>query len=526
MKNGCIKLNAINAIKVDNTLQFFQCVLFEGKKIEIGDEAFKNLELSFDFLKDFYKDKIIYGINTGFGPMSQYRISDADLKQLQYNLIRSHCSGAGNHIHPMYVKAGMMCRLVNILQAKSGIHPECAVLLKDFINNDIIPVIFEHGGVGASGDLVQLAHLALALIGEGDVYFQGSIVPASVAMRKCKLKPIGIHIREGLSLINGTSIMTGIAIVNLIYAKRLFNWSVMAGSIINEIVDSFDDGFSKELNAVKLHEGQQQVAKMMRSILAGSKLIKKRQNTLYNRKVTEKIIKEKVQEYYSLRCMPQVLGPVYDTIGFASKIVCSEANSVNDNPIVDMETKNVYHGGNFHGDYISLEMDKLKIAITKMTMLLERQLNFLLNPKLNEKFSPFVNLGVIGLNLGMQGLQFTAVSTTAECQTLSFPNSLHSIPNNNDNQDVVSMGTNSALMTKKVIDNAYEVLSIYLIALLQAVEFMNEKEKMSDTTYNVFNSLRQIVPVFRDDTPKYPEIAKMKQHLMLNDVKIKINGSV
>lgn len=502
----------------DFSLDFFYDILFGGKKISLTKESIEKVQECFNFLEHFSEGKVIYGITTGFGPMAQHRISDADRIQLQYNLIRSHCSGIGNHIPPLYVKAGMICRLLNILKAKSGIHSECVLLLRDFINNDIIPVIYEHGGVGASGDLVQLSHLALALIGEGEVYYKGEVVSSETAMKACSLKPISIYVREGLSLINGTSIMTGISIVNLIYAKNLFNWTLMASAIINELVDSYDDGFSKELNSVKAHEGQNEVADKMRSILRGSSLIKKRHDCLYTRKVTEKVIKEKVQEYYSLRCVPQILGPVYDTIQNTEHIVINEANSVNDNPIVDMESGNVYHGGNFHGDYISLEMDKLKIVITKMTMLAERQLNFVLNPKLNEKFSPFVNLGVLGLNLGMQGAQFTATSTTAECQTLSFPNYVHSIPNNNDNQDIVSMGTNSALITRKVIENSYEVLSIYYISLLQGIDNISAQDKMASKTRNVYKKLRELVPVFIEDTPKYKEIEAVKKYLMSNKI--------
>ena len=232
----------------------------------------------------------------------------------------------------------------------------------------------------------------------------------------------------------------------------------------------------------------------------------------------KKVIKEKVQEYYSLRCVPQVLGPIYDTIKNTEQIVIEEVNSANDNPIVDVETQNVYHGGNFHGDYISLEMDKLKIVVTKMTMLIERQLNFVLNAQLNEKFAPFVNLGVLGLNLGMQGVQFTATSTTAECQTLSFPNYVHSIPNNNENQDIVSMGTNSALITRKIIENSYEVLSIYYIALIQGIDNISVQKKMASQTKTVYEKLRALVPVFVEDTPKYKDIERIKTYLMSNQI--------
>jgi histidine ammonia-lyase len=510
------------SIITDNVvLSDFADILLNNLSIEIDATQIEKVERSYTFLKDFAQKKLIYGINTGLGPMAQYKISEHDQLSLQYNLIRSHCSGTGNVMSPLLVKSAMICRMINFLKAYSGVHPEVVILLKEYINRGIIPVVFEHGGVGASGDLVQLSHIALALIGEGDVHYKNAIVPAAEALKQEGLKPVVVHLREGLALINGTSVMTGIGIVNIINAKNLLNWSIVASAIINEIVDSYDDSFSDELNSKKRHKGQNQVAKFMLLALKGSKLIKKRKEHLYEKIVTETVIKDKVQEYYSIRCVPQVLGPVFDTIQSVEKVIIDEVNSVNDNPVIDFETKQVYHGGNFHGDYVSLEMDKLKIVVTRLAMLMERQLNYVLNPRLNDKFPPFVNLGKLGLNLGMQGVQFTATSTTAECQTLSFPNYIHSIPNNNDNQDIVSMGTNSALITGRVIANAYEVLSIYFMALIQAVDCNGIRGKMSPFTRNVYNDLRAIVPTFVEDTTKYKEIRAMENYL--RDTKIDLS---
>jgi len=500
------------------TIGDFFKILFEGEKVDIDIEARRKVTEDYEFLKEFAKGKVIYGINTGLGPMAQFRINNDQELELQYNLIRSHAAGCGPPLPEIYAKATMLARLNTLVQAKSGIHIEVVDLLKELINNDITPYIPEHGGVGASGDLVQLAHLALNLIGEGDVCVKGEFRPTEEVFKEFGLTPIKMHIREGLGLINGTSAMTGIGMINAIHARNLLDWSILASSMITEIVESYDDHFSDGLNNAKSHHGQRQVARTMKHILKDSQLIRRRADHLYNHSSAEEVevFKHKVQEYYSLRCVPQVLGPVDDTILYTIHILMSEVNSTSDNPIIDGEHHNVYHGGNFHGDYVALEMDKLKIAITKLSMLAERQLNYLMNPKLNEKLPPFVNLGKLGLNLGMQGVQFTAVSTVAENQTLSFPMYIHSITNNNDNQDIVSMGTNAALIAKKVIDNSYQVLAIEMISILQAVDYLEIKDRLSSYSRSKYEDLRLIVPMFTEDTIKYKDIRNIEQYIMEN----------
>jgi histidine ammonia-lyase len=502
--------------KQNISLDDFKKILRHGEKVKISPMAIGRINKSFDFLKEFSKDKVIYGINTGFGPMAQYRIDNGNQKQLQYNLIRSHAAGAGEDISITDIKSALVVLVNNLSQGYSGIHINVIHLLIEFINRNIIPAVPEHGGVGASGDLVQLAHIALSLIGEGNVYHENEKIITSEALKKNKLKPIEIHVREGLSLMNGTSVMTGIGIVNVLNAKRLINWALVSSAMINEIVQSFDDHFSLELNRVKQHEGQQVVAERLRYLTEGSKLIKKRENGFYSKKIDQGKIRKRVQEYYSLRCVPQIMGPIYEVIENAGKLFIDEANSVQDNPVIDFDTRNVYHGGNFHGDYVSFESDKLKIGISKLSMVAERQLNFLMNNKLNKILPPFINLGKLGFNLGMQGVQFTATSTAAENQTLSFPMYVHSIPNNNDNQDIVSMGTNSALLTKRVINNAFQVLAIELIAIIQAIDYLKADKKLSKNNRKLYHSLRQIVPKFVDDSSKHNEIRKMIDFIQQN----------
>lgn len=493
-----------------------ELIVLKGAEIAVTEAAERRVYESYYFLKEFLKNKLIYGINTGFGPMAQYRIQQEDGLQLQYNLIRSHCSGSGKPIDERNIRATMLARLNTLLQGYSGVHPDTVGLLVQMINKGVYPVIYEHGGLGASGDLVQLAHLALSMIGEGEVMFEGTIRPTAGVFEILGIKPLEIHIREGLGLMNGTSAMTGIGMINVHHMQNLINWSIAASAMIVEIQEAYDDPFSSELNRVKHHRGQNEIAEKMQCFLRQSQLIKRREEHLYDKSVKETVLDEKVQEYYSIRCVPQILGPILDTLNYASEVVYNEVNSVNDNPIIDYANRNVFHGGNFHGDYVALEMDKLKLAATKLSMLAERQLNYLLNDKLNKKLPPFVNLGTLGLNLGAQGMQFTATSTVAENQSLSSSVYIHSIPSNNDNQDIVSMGTNAALMTQKVIFNTFEVMAIHLITIAQAVDSLGQRSKLSPLSRQLYDQIRQHSPVFKEDTVRYKEIQQLTRYLINN----------
>ena len=489
-------------------------ILFKDADLYISEGTLARIEECYNFLQNFAKDKVIYGINTGFGPMAQWKVDNRFLKDLQYNIIRSHSTGAGTPLPDIYVKSAMIARIGTFLQAKSGVHPEIVKLLTEFVNRGIYPFIPEHGSVGASGDLVQLAHIALTLIGEGKVHYKGEWRETKEVMEENGLKPFEIRLREGLSATNGTSVMTGIGIVNQHYAEQLLDLATLASVWMNEIAESFDDMMATELNSCRRHSGQQIIAERMRKLASGSKRLQKREHELYNPdKNQEDYFEHKVQAYYSLRCTPQILGPIQETLAISRQILTEELNSACDNPIVDPDSGNVYHGGNFHGDYISLEQDKVKIAMVRLAMTAERQLNYLFHDRINGILPPFLNMGTLGLNYGMQACQFTATSTTAECQTLAMPNYVHSIPNNNDNQDIVSMGTNTALLCKKVIENTFQVTSILYIALAQAVDCLGIADKLSPATREQYDNIRAIVPMFIEDTPFYEEIEAVEKYL-------------
>ncbi len=499
-------------------LAAFEQIVLQNGDIAISRETLDDVTDCFEFLKKFSDDKLIYGINTGFGPMAQYRINDEDRTALQYNLIRSHSSGMGALLTEQQCRATLLARMNTLLLGYSGVHINLINLMTTLINKGAYPVIYTHGGVGASGDLVQLAHLALGLIGEGNFWFNNEVVSAQQVYKQLNLKPLDIHIREGLGLLNGTSAMTGIGAINILHARKLMTGQILFSLMVNEIMEAYDDHFSEELNSVKRHPGQQMVAMAMRAISKKSGLLRKRHEYLYDKKVTEEVIEDKVQEYYSLRCVPQILGPVYDTIENAARVITDELNSVNDNPIIDRKNRNIFHGGNFHGDYIALEMDKLKIAVTKLSMLAERQLNFLLNHHLNKKLPPFINMGRLGLNFGIQGMQYPAVSNVAENQTLSNPMYIHSISNNNDNQDIVSMGCNAAQMCARVIENSFEVLSVHAIAIIQAITLKGYQDRLSPATKWMYDNLSMLAPAFKEDEPSSERLYKVKQWLMETEV--------
>ena len=486
-------------------------------RVEVTEELLALAERSHTFLKHFAQDKVIYGINTGFGPMAQYRVPEEDLRGLQYNIILSHSTGAGQPLRADHVRGALLARLLTFAQGCSGVHAETLTLLARFLNEDIVPYVPRHGSVGASGDLVQLAHIALTLIGQGQVMVgRGAWEPTEAVLSRVGIEPLRMYLREGLALTNGTSVMVGIGLVNLIEAHRLLAWAVMASSLLNEVAASYDDFASEALNVTKLHAGQQRVAARMREWLRGSEAVRSREAELYCTH-QEAVFDRKVQPYYSLRCVPQVLGPVLDTVEYAERIVLEELHSVCDNPVVDMDGGTVLHGGNFHGDYVSLEMDKLKIAIGKLTMLAERQINYLMHDRINGVLPPFANMGRLGYNYGLQAAQFTATSTTAESQTLAYPMYLHSIPCNNDNQDIVSMGTNGALLCSQVLENGYQVLAVLMMTLVQSVDILSLGSKLSSQTRRQCEALRTLFPPLVEDRPLYEPLEAVRAFLYEND---------
>ncbi len=472
-------------------------------KIQLDSKALRELEKSHTFLTNAVNknDTVIYGVNTGFGPMANYLLAQDQIKLLQKNLVLSHAVGLGQKLPDTFVLAAMIVRLNTLVKGYSGISKSLAYQLTNFINKRIIPMVPEHGAVGTSGDLVQLAHIALGLLGKGQGSTDGKLVSIDSLLKKHKISPYVLKPKEGLSLINGTSMMTGIAAVLSFESMRILSIATRAGALALELVQGFEDSFGARLHELRPHPGQMVIARALRRLLVDSSLIQNRK-ILHKRVNKEKVVKAisgSVQEIYSFRCIAQILGPVYDTLTRTWDTVEIEMNAVTDNPILDRDRGQFLHGGNFHGEYIAAAADELKARIVKLTMLSERRLNFFLNHKVNQIFPPFLNLDTPGLTLGLQGLQFVATSTTAHSQTLAFPMSIHSISTNADNQDVVSMGTDATLLLKNVIDNAYIVLAIELVALAQGVEYLKVKPQLSKASRELVAFVRQFVkPIIGD----------------------------
>jgi histidine ammonia-lyase len=461
----------------DLTIDDIVAIGIGDKAVALDPSALERCRRSRAFLEQqVAARRIIYGVNTSFGPMCNKIIADDDLGTLQVNLIHSHAAGLGDPLKHYIAQAVLAVRLNTLVKGYSGVRVQLLELMRDMINAGIAPYIPECGSVGASGDLVHLAHAALAIIGEGSVFHKGQLTTAREALAAEGLQPIRLSFKEGLALINGTAAMTALAAFALFGARKLLSLSCVTATFALEIFGGIDDAFDEDLHRVKPHPGQQHIAETVRRLYQGSR------NVILRQEIHDRIRNGKaegssfetdinVQDVYSIRCTPQILAPVQETIEQAMKTVCIEANSVNDNPVVIPEKGKVIHGGNFHGQSIAFAMDCLCMAIAQMGTLSERRINKLLDKHLNEGLPELLIAGKVGLTMGFMGAQYVATSTTAENRHLANPVGTLSISCNASNQDVVSMGTVAARKAFKAVSNAKHILTVEVLADLQALSF-------------------------------------------------------
>jgi histidine ammonia-lyase len=488
------------------------------KRVAIDPAALARCRESRAFLTgEIEAKRIIYGVNTSFGPMCNKIISDSDIEALQVNLIKSHAAGLGDPIKPYIALAVLAVRLNTLVKGFSGVRTELVELMAAMVNKGIAPYIPECGSVGASGDLVHLAHVALAIIGEGRVFVKKELCDAAAALAAAGLSPLRLSYKEGIAIMNGTSAMTAIAAFALFGAKKLLRLACVNAAFAIEIFGGIDDAFDEDLHEVKPHPGQKAIAETIRRLYAGSKNItlRKDMHDIIRRQQTEGRVFEtsiNVQDVYSIRCTPQILAPVSEALSAAAKTIEIEANSSNDNPIIIPKKKKIIHGGNFHGQSVGFAMDMLCMAVAEMCTLSERRLNKLLDKNLNEGLPEHLIVGTVGLTMGFMGAQYLATSTTAENRQLANPVSTLSISCNASNQDVVSMGTVAARKAFKAVSNAKHVLTLEMLAQLQALSLRNAKTMGRGTT-RVYKELKTHFTVYDNTRVFHEDLVKFRKVL-------------
>lgn len=500
------------------TIEEIVAIGIGDRKVVLDLAALERCQKSRQFLEEeVAARRIIYGVNTSFGPMCNKIINDDEIHALQVNLIRSHAAGLGDPLKPYVSLAVLVVRLNSLLKGYSGVRLELLYLMRDLINAGVSPYIPEAGSVGASGDLIHLAHLGLALIGEGKVFYQGKLEPAETVLNRLGIKPLSLSFKEGLAIMNGTSAMTAIAAFALFSAKKLLRIACVNAAFAMEIFGGIDDAFDSDLHAIKPHPGQMAIASIIHRLFQGSKNIHLRENMheLIRKQDNQQPVFEtdiNVQDVYSIRCTPQILAPTWETLEACEQVIFTEANSSNDNPLIIPEHQKIIHGGNFHGESISFYMDMLCIAISKLCTLSERRLNKLLDKKLNEGLPEFLIPGRVGLTMGFMGAQYLATSTTAENRQLAGPVSIHSISCNASNQDVVSMGTIAARKAFKSVSNAKHILTLEVMADLQALSFRNAST-MGSAISKIYNVLLPHFKPYDNSTIFHEGLVKFRKLL-------------
>ncbi len=428
------------------------------EKVRVSEETLRRIERSRSIVEKIMSEKkTVYGINTGLGDLVNVRLSDEDVDKLQENLVLSHCAGFGDPLDEEIVRGMMFLRAVALAKGYSGVRPIVVERLVDFLNENVVPYVPEKGSVGASGDLSPLAHIASVLIGKGYVLVDGKKMEASEFLKKKNIKPLKLKAKEGLALINGTQAMTSIAGFVVRDSLRLLKVATLVSAMSIDALKGSTTPFDERIHSIRPHPGQIEVASWLRKFLEGSEIRMSHINC------------PKVQDAYTLRTVPQVYGAILDTLRYTKEVLEREMNSVTDNPLI-FEDGDVLSGGNFHGEPVALVSDFVSIALTDLGNMIERRIDRLLNPKVNEGLPPFLAFGKPGLNTGYMIFQYSAAALSNENKVLSHPASADSIPTSAYQEDHVSMGMNSALKLKKVFENLLSILSIEALVSAIAVD--------------------------------------------------------
>lgn len=480
------------------TLEQAKRVILQGEKVSVFEGSLQKVEESRGAVEKILQEgRTVYGINTGFGKLSEVRIGEKDTETLQVNLIRSHACGVGNPFPEPVVRGMLLLRANALLKGYSGVRPLLIHQLLEFLNRRIHPVIPEQGSLGASGDLAPLSHLALALIGEGEVFYKGERMEARKALEKEGIEPITLHAKEGLALINGTQAMTAVGVIAMIEAFQLVKAADWIASLTIEALHGIIDAFDERIHLARGFKEQTETAAQIRHLLEGSQLTT-RQGQL------------RVQDAYSLRCIPQVHGASKKSINYCMEVLETEMNAATDNPLIFHEYDESLSGGNFHGQPVALAMDFLKIAVAELANISERRIERLVNPQLND-LPPFLS-SEPGLQSGAMILQYTAASLVSENKVLAHPASVDSIPSSANQEDHVSMGTIAARGAYQIVQNVWRVLAIEMICAMQALEFRGI-EKMAPKTRAFYEEGRKIVSPIHQDRVFSSDIENMTRWL-------------
>lgn len=473
-------------------------VLYHGEKVTYSEESMRRVQKSREAVENIVKEeRIIYGITTGFGKFSDVFIDKKNVEDLQLHLIRSHACGIGEPFPEIVSRAMLLLRANALLKGFSGVRPVVIERLLELLNANIHPVIPEQGSLGASGDLAPLSHLALVLIGEGEVFYQGKKVTAIEALTKEAIFPLTLTAKEGLALINGTQAMTAMGVVAYLEAEKLAYQSELIAALTIEGLRGIIDAFDEDIQLARGYMEQIEVARRIRTHLLDSRLTTKQGDL-------------RVQDAYSIRCIPQVHGATWQTLNYVREKLEIEMNAATDNPLIFDDGRKVLSGGNFHGQPIAFAMDFLGIAMAELANISERRVERLVNPQLND-LPPFLSPEP-GLQSGAMIMQYAAASLVSENKTLAHPASVDSIPSSANQEDHVSMGTIASRHAYQIIKNSRRVLAIEAICAMQAAEIRG-KQKMASVTKLFLEKGRQIVPSIKGDRVFSKDIEAMNKWL-------------
>ena len=470
-------------------------ILYNHEKLELSSEAKAAIEKCRSYLDSKMEDisHPVYGISTGFGSLYNVTIPIDQLSQLQYNLVVSHACGTGETVRPDIVKLMLLLKAQSLSYGHSGAQLITVQRLLDMFNNDILPVVYQQGSLGASGDLAPLAHLSLPLIGLGEVLYKGKIRPSQEVWNEMGWKPITLQSKEGLALLNGTQFMSAHAIWCLIQCHRLSEWADKIGAMSLEAYDGRIEPFLPLTHLLRPHKGQIDTAARFMRLLEGSELINRQ--------------KEHVQDPYSFRCIPQVHGAVKDNCRYVESVIENEINSATDNPNIFPDEDMIISAGNFHGEPIAIPMDTLAIAMSELANISERRIFRLIS---GQRGLPKFLVANPGLNSGFMIPQYTAASIVSQNKGLCWPASVDSIPSSQGQEDHVSMGSNSATKLVRVVENCETVLAIELFNAAQALDFRRKEAggKSSPTIEKIYSDYRKVVPFIDNDVYMHPLINK------------------